>query len=415
MAYSELIKNFSRIRDYMREFYVYGFRSREEFDKKSARSYDNERRRVESWLGDYMRFRQTPKGKTVFLSVDSRMAHRNPLYTAWKTKSFTDGDITLHFLLLDILYDPAVSMTVPEMMDEIDRRLSGFAEPCTFDESTVRKKLKEYAAEGLVLAEKQGRSTAYRRADAGMPQLTDALDFFSEVSPCGVIGSFLLDKTDAHNSVFGFKHHYITQTLDSEILLSLFEAMHEKREITITCVTKKTNHQRSCIVVPLRVFCSVQSGRQHLMVFIPHYKGRISSFRVDRIISIEPGDPRADFDSLREELDAMMPHLWGVCTHSTSGKRLNHVEFTVQYGDDEAFIHQRLEREKRCGHVEQLDEHTSRFWADVYDAGELIPWIRTFIGRITSISLPDRQLQKQFLNDIDEMYRMYGLEGGDPV
>ena len=30
MAYSELIKNFARIRDYMREFYVYGFKSREE-------------------------------------------------------------------------------------------------------------------------------------------------------------------------------------------------------------------------------------------------------------------------------------------------------------------------------------------------------------------------------------------------
>ena len=63
MAYSELIKNFERIRDYMREFYVYGFKSRDEFTKKSARSYDDERRRVESWLGDYMRFRQTADGK----------------------------------------------------------------------------------------------------------------------------------------------------------------------------------------------------------------------------------------------------------------------------------------------------------------------------------------------------------------
>ena len=41
MAYSELIKNFDRIRDYMRQFYVYGFKSRTEYDKKSARSYDN--------------------------------------------------------------------------------------------------------------------------------------------------------------------------------------------------------------------------------------------------------------------------------------------------------------------------------------------------------------------------------------
>ena len=39
MAYSELIKRFERIRDYMRQFYVYGFKSREEYDAKSARSY----------------------------------------------------------------------------------------------------------------------------------------------------------------------------------------------------------------------------------------------------------------------------------------------------------------------------------------------------------------------------------------
>ncbi len=44
MAYSELVKNFNRIRDYMREFYVYEFKSRDEFSKKSARSYDDERR-----------------------------------------------------------------------------------------------------------------------------------------------------------------------------------------------------------------------------------------------------------------------------------------------------------------------------------------------------------------------------------
>ena len=54
MAYSELIKNFNRIRSYMRSFYVYGFRRRGEFDEKSARVYDDERRRVESWLGEYM-------------------------------------------------------------------------------------------------------------------------------------------------------------------------------------------------------------------------------------------------------------------------------------------------------------------------------------------------------------------------
>ena len=67
MAYSELIKNFNKIRDYMRDFYVYGFKSRDDYTKKSARSYDDEKRRIESWLGEYMKFHQTADGKNVFL------------------------------------------------------------------------------------------------------------------------------------------------------------------------------------------------------------------------------------------------------------------------------------------------------------------------------------------------------------
>ena len=40
MAYNELIKNFEKVRAYMREFYVYGFKSRTEYNAKSARSYE---------------------------------------------------------------------------------------------------------------------------------------------------------------------------------------------------------------------------------------------------------------------------------------------------------------------------------------------------------------------------------------
>ncbi len=38
MAYNELIKNFNIIRDYIRDFYVYGFDSRDEYSRKSKRT-----------------------------------------------------------------------------------------------------------------------------------------------------------------------------------------------------------------------------------------------------------------------------------------------------------------------------------------------------------------------------------------
>lgn len=156
MGYSELIKDFTRIRSYLRSFYVYGFRHRDEFTLKSARSYDNERRRVESWLGDYMSFGQDSDGRRVFLSVDSCASAENPLYRAFRTKTFTDRDITLHYHILDILKVRG-GLSVTGVMDELSDRLLEFENYEMPDESTVRKKLREYASLGLLTVEKQGR------------------------------------------------------------------------------------------------------------------------------------------------------------------------------------------------------------------------------------------------------------------
>ena len=412
MAYSELIKNFSRIRDYMREFYLYGFKSRGEYTQKSARSYDNERRRIESILDGYMRFRQTPEGRNVFLSIDSRKVPHNPLYKAWKAGSFTDGDITLHFLLFDILYAPEVALTLQEITEAVDRKLAVFEEPRVFDESTVRKKLKEYAAEGLLIMEKKGKSVRYRRSEAAQLPGRDVLDFFSETAPCGVIGSFLLDKMEAHPGHFAFKHHYITSSMDSEILCALFLAIWEKREVTLETIHRSDGQTHVLKAVPLQIMVSVQSGRQYLMAAADH-RQRIRSFRLDNILSVSPGEVCGEYDTLRGNLERMRQHIWGVSTHSFSGARMEHVDFTVRFGPDEEHIFRRLEREKRCGTVERLSEDTARFSADVYDASEMIPWIRTFICRLTELHFSDPQLQEHFLHDLQEMAEMYGVEGGE--
>lgn len=410
MAYNELVKNFKRIRDYMREFYVYGFKSRDEFTRKSARSYDDERRRLESWLGDYMQFRQTPEGKNVFLSIDSRLTKHNPLYKAWKTKSFTDGDITLHFIILDILSAPEISMTIGEIVDQIDAYLGQFSEPRMFDESTVRKKLKEYVSQGILISEKKGKMLYYRRTENMPLPEQDVLDYFSEVLPCGVIGSFILDKTEQRDSHFAYKHHYITGTMDSEILYWIFLAIREKRSITLETINRNKDRITEKYVIPIKVMISVQSGRQYLMAYTPRFR-RITPFRTDNIVSVKLDDQSERFDELQNTFKNMLPHIWGVSTQGSTGARMEHVEFTVHYEDDEQHIRNRLEREKRCGVIEHIDKNTCRFSADVFDASEVIPWIRTFICRITEVQFSDKELEVQFKKDIEEMYSLYDIGG----
>ena len=409
MAYNELIKNFEKVRAYMREFYVYGFKSRNEYDAKSARSYDDERRRLESWLGEYMRFSQTAEGKNMFLSVDSRITRKNPFYKAWKAKSFTDRDITLHFAIFDVLYISEIRKTLAELVEEIDERISSCM---TFDESTVRKKLKEYAGEGIIQIEKEGRRVLYSRSpDTDISALDDVIDFFSEVAPCGVVGSFLQDKRPEHDELFSFKHHYITQAMDSDVMATLFEAMQEKCYITADNLGKHSEKVRTIRLVPLKIYISAQNGRQNLIAF--HEKAnRLNSYRLDYMSNIRIGETCEKFEVLRESLCNVEDHMWGVnCKWNV--KYAEHVEFDLRIKDGEQFIVRRLEREKRCGRVEKIDEHHYRYTADVFDTNEMLPWIRTFISRITRLNFSNRTAENKFKNDILEMYRIYGIDGGD--
>jgi len=243
---------------------------------------------------------------------------------------------------------------------------------------------------------------------AALPPECSLLDYFSEVSPCGVVGSFLLDKTGEHEDPFTFKHHYITGAMDSGILYELFRAMGEKRTVTVELYNRDREPNRVYEAVPLKIMISVQSGRQYLMAYVPRY-GSISSCRLDSVVSVEAGEVCEDFDGLRTDFERMRPHLWGVSTHGRERDRLEHVDFTVRFRKDEEHIPARLEREKRCGTVERLDSGTARFSADVYDSSELVPWIRTFIRRITEIHFSEPEVEARFRGDLDEMYRLYDL------
>ena len=70
-GFSELIKNFDKTRDYVRDFFIYGFKMRNDFERKSSRTYDDEKRRVESWLGNYVRYDDSQRGRQMSITVDS--------------------------------------------------------------------------------------------------------------------------------------------------------------------------------------------------------------------------------------------------------------------------------------------------------------------------------------------------------
>ena len=456
--FSELIKNFNKCRYYVRDFFVYGFKSRQDFtsDKKSARTYDDERRRITSWLSEYVAEDMTEqandstmktksKVKNISLQIDSNLLDTNPLFSVWKTKSFTDNDILLHFYLLDLLDDHSYSANDLAEILSSEYSFAG-------DTQLVRRKCNEYVKEGLLTTEKDGKLLLYHKGlswnelcndNSLQTALIQAISLFQLDSPFGYVGNTILDKLSRENHVFRIKHSFPAFTLEEEIAYALLEAKNQhsyvKMEIT---GNQNTSTPKIKYGIPLKIFVSTRTGRRYVCVYRmihnsrqgkgnePH-KFHFYTLRLDQIKSVtllsaddftgrKQTEISATIDAFCEQEQALMRNIdsvWGVSFAGTRTK----VKLTLYIDEEyENFILKRLEREGKNGTVTKISDDVFLFEKTVFDANEMFPWLRTFIGRILDIhfvtvnqdgmeTTENTSLRKRFLNDIESVCTMYNI------
>lgn len=393
--FSELVKNFAKVRSYMRDFYIYGFKVRKDYTYKSGRTYDNERRRVESWLNEWVRWDYSQQGKRIFLVLKASLTDANPLYRAWKSKSFTDNDLVLHFYLLDALAN-GQSYTAEGLNQRLSHRLN-----VVLDTQTIRRKANEYVQLGLLWAQKEGRALYYRLQPITALDLSAAvlegLMFFQEASALGVIGSFILDAAGRKNEYFTFKHHFMVHTLDDDILLTLLSAIAQKRWVAL-------DDDRTTLI-PLKIMRSEQTGRAYLTAYLPKQRW-FRHFRLDHIDVITLGEKVVHYDTYQQLLAQKLPHCWGVSFGNAD--ELETVEMVIAIDEKrESYVLARLKREGRHGQIDAFTEGQYRYRHQVYDANEMLPWLKTFIGRIVAFRCSNKNVERKMFRDFERLYGMY--------
>ena len=413
-GFSELIKNFSKTREYVHDFFVYGFKVRGEFNKKSSRTYDDEKRRTESWMCDHIRYDELGRGRQVSISVDCGHIQENPLYSAFRSCSFTDNDIKLHFLITDMLCG-GEELSLREMTDRLNTDY-GFL----FDEQTVRNKLKEYVQEGIVISVKKGKTMYYRLSEdrtedyfRGFPGLEDAVKFFSETRDIGVIGNSMLRQADLKNDIFYMKHNYIIHTLEDILIPDILEAMNDKCFLIIKTFSSETNIEK---VVPMQILASLQTGRRYLAAYIPG-RNRFTSRRLDKISDVKNGGRCEDYDLYKEKYDKNISKCFGVSfgnRHTSGTVSPMKISFYVDE-EKESFILDRIERERRCAVLEKTGEHIYTLTADVFDPNEFMHWAKTFIGRIVNVEGGSDEVRMRYISDIIKMKKMYGGDDDEDI
>lgn len=408
--FHELVKSFPKTREYVRDFFVYGFKTRNEFKHKSPRTYDNERRRLESWLRPFVRKDHLSNGANISLAIDSNLLDTNPLFRVWKTKSFTDNDIVLHFLILDLLQDGSV-MTAEEITDHLLTEYETF-----FDIQTVRRKCNAYQKEGLLQKRKTGKTVVYSLDNSLALWLTsnknilDALAFFQLAGNLGIIGNQLMDQLDYHNQTFRVKHSFLVHTLEDEILLDLLNAINQKKSIALEIKSSKRGIINKANCVPLQIFISTRSGRRFLCAYVDRSK-RFTCFRLDTIKSVTSLEREEAYEELQIKLNRNRKQLWGVSFQGQERHHLDKLTMTIQVMEpEESYIVDRLKREGRGGIVTKTATNIYQYETEVFDCNEMLPWIRTFIGRILSLECSAKSVERRFYQDLQTMYQMYQID-----
>lgn len=412
--FQELIKSFEKSREYVRDFFVYGFKTREDFSEKSGRTYDNERRRIESWLAEYVHSEYSATDfnhsgssrKTIAITLDSNLLLTNPLYRVWKSKSFTDNDIMLHFFLLDILQD-GEARTIEELTSEIFSTYD-----VLFDPQLVRKKVKEYQEEGIFLCKTCGKQYRYALEESPhrvipdeLPALIEAIRFYHIFAPVGILGSTILDAQKASNHIFTAKHGFFAHTLEDEMLLLLLTALKEHRAIQLSLRSNKSKQWQKITGIPLKFFVSTRTGRRYICLYLSHKK-RFSNIRLDSVTAVELLEVISTYETHLQDLEKNLIKVFGVSFGQEH--RSDTIKLTLHIDENnETFILERLHREGKGGIIQHIGENTFTYEKEVFDGNEMMPWIKTFTGRILSFESNNTSLQHKFYRDMQTMITMY--------
>ena len=411
-SFNELIKNFDKIREYMRTFAIYGYKTREDFTHKSGRTYDNERRRIQSYLGHYIDEQTSAQGKKLSIHFDSMLLAFNPLFEGYKTKSFTKNDIMLHFILFDLL-QIYPKLTLSELYEKLlTDYLDLFQLEKIIDNRTLRLKLTEYVSLGLLKEEKEGKVINYSLISSPLTSLSDhtltalnhALTFYQNIAPLGLLGHFILEQTPDFKSYFTFRDLRFSHTLDDIILYELLLAITHHHYIQITHAGSKVS-----TVVPLKIIDNVDQGRRYVMAY--SYPSRqYKFFRLDHIVAVSTLNTIDEhFNQKLSIINILLNSSWGVSFRTIDAPiTLDTWELALLIDEDleKPLIH-RIERFHKEGYLQRTSKNTFSYTINVLEANEMVPWLRQFIGRIIWISCTNKEVLQRFRQDVDCMSAYY--------
>lgn len=410
---SLMIRDYENIRQLLRDIYIYGCFSRDDYIEKngiSGRKYDKEQQRISAYLPEkFIRKRRVNKKVLMYCTYSTFDGAENYLAETYRNKSFTALDIMSFFFVQQMLSNDE-EMTAAEILEG----LPYVNENALFTKDNLRVKLEELVSKGFICSRKENRKVLFSLSkdiwkDFDTDELQDILTylkFLKNVSPIEMPYYFLHEKLKLYliaerkaqiddTGMFQFKHNHLFSSLDNDVLLKILKAKSGGHTLVISLYGKQQNSEIE--VLPVEVIHDSLYGRQYL--YGVSLKDNLSKvIRLDRMASVQLGRNLTPDERRQQEcLSKYSDECW--CT-SDAGCGLTEVVIEFRFDEDkEKFILRRIKEEGHGGLIERKAPGFYEYRIQVRDPDEMIPWIRSFGERAKIIASGQRKTEIKIAQD----------------
>ena len=193
--------------------------------------------------------------------------------------------------------------------------------------------------------------------------------------------------------------------LDDIVTLELLDAMRNDSEIVIKNHSERLNKTVEIKLFPLKIFVSTRTGRRYLIGMKAGYN-KLISLRLDYIKEVNQAEKCIKAENYRNIFKASLAHSFGT-TVLQNGKT-EHFEMLLSIDEEkEQFILERLKREGKNGTICRIRQNVFSYSIDVFDTVDMMPWVKSFIGRIIKLSGDNKLAINRFYNDIERLVKLY--------
>lgn len=409
------IQEYQRIRKYLRNIYVYGFFSREDFERAgigSAKDYDAGKKlicavfpeldddAVRTEKRKYLRFR-----RSYTASGMNRLAESYHLHTISETKELPE----LIWILSALGRNRA---TMEDLINEVEYR----SDAEDGKGSTTRRRVSDLMEYGVV--EKRGKTCRMRHDDLeklssrGLGQLWDYVRFASGITFPRVAGTYLCRTIEREmacrgeapkNTVpFLLRHNVNSAIFDEDLVCCLLSAIRERRRV----ILEVQGRQEPVEHLPLELRVDTRLGRWYLVGMEQSPLIR----RVSRIIECKlgPAVPEEEWAAAAER--ARDVYAQTGCSGAADYGHPVLVEAKLCF-DGMPGLRNQLARELRLGRIESREDG-EYYCALLNDPREVLPVLRAYSPWLKVLP-GEHDLDRRLEDSLRQMQA--SLKGGERI